>query len=103
MNDQRKVIFEERKDMMRAHDVSESIEDMREEVVDALAAMCIPEKAYQEQWDLDTLEKEVTRIFGAALPIRAWAQEEGVGPEEAERDAREDERERREEDVGGWD
>ncbi|MDA0654708.1 MAG: preprotein translocase subunit SecA, partial [Proteobacteria bacterium] len=82
MNDQRKVIFEERKELMRARDVSETVDDMREEIIEAMVAACIPEKAYQEQWDLDRLEREVMRIFGAAPPIRAWANEEGVGGEE---------------------
>ena len=82
MNDQRKVIFEERKDMMRAADVSDIVEEMREEVIDELVATSIPEKAYQEQWDVDTLESDVTRIFGETPPIRAWSNEEGVGAAE---------------------
>ena len=82
MNDQRKVIFEERKELMRARDVSETVDEMREEIIESLVAACIPEKAYQEQWDLGRLEKDTIRIFGAAPPIRAWANEEGVGSEE---------------------
>ena len=82
MNDQRKVIFEERKDLMRSQDASETIAEMREEVVDDLIAIHIPEKSYQEQWDLDTLESNLLRIIGATPPIRDWSKREGVGQEE---------------------
>ena len=82
MNDQRKVIYEQRKDLMRAEDVSETVDDMRDEVVEDLVARRIPERAYQEEWDLDTLEKDVDRLFSLKTPLRAWANEEGVGPDQ---------------------
>ena len=82
MNDQRKVVYEQRKDLMRTDDVSETVTDWRHEVIEDLVTRCIPEKAYQEQWDLDTLEKEVRRLFNVVPPVRAWANEEGVGPDE---------------------
>ncbi|MHA1565552.1 MAG: preprotein translocase subunit SecA, partial [Alphaproteobacteria bacterium] len=50
MNDQRKVIYEQRKDLMRAEDVADTVKSMREEVLDQLVARCIPEKAFAEQW-----------------------------------------------------
>ena len=82
MNDQRKVVYEQRKDLMRTDDVSETVTDWRHEVLEDLVARCIPEKAYQEQWDLDTLEKDVRRIFNVVPPVRDWANEEGVGADE---------------------
>src|SRR5271157_860472 len=51
LNDQRKVVFEQRKEIMSADDVSDQIADMRREVVDEFVARHIPEKAYAEQWD----------------------------------------------------
>ena len=82
MNDQRKVIYEQRKDIMRSNDVAEQIADMRHEVIDGLIARCIPENAYAEQWETATLHEELLRIFGLDLPIADWAKEEGIAEEE---------------------
>jgi len=82
MNDQRKVIFEQRKELMASDDVSEEIIDMREQIIDDLVTRCIPEKAYAEQWDTDSLHEEVMRIFGKDLPIADWAKEEGIADAE---------------------
>jgi preprotein translocase subunit SecA len=82
MNDQRKVIFEQRREMMSTDDVSELIKDMRAEVVEDIVDKCIPEKAYAEQWDTDGLHEEVTRVFNIDLPIKEWAKEEGVADAE---------------------
>jgi len=82
MNDQRKVIYEQRKDLMRADDVSETIEAMREETLEDTVAQCIPEKAFVEQWDTDLLHEEVLRLFGIDAPIADWAEEEGIANEE---------------------
>lgn len=86
MNDQRKVIYEQRRELMETEDVSEDIVDMRAQIIDDLIARTIPEKAYAEQWDSDTLHEEALRIFGLDLPIKEWAAEEGIaGPEIHER------------------
>ena len=61
LNDQRKVVFEQRKEIMSADDVGDQIADMRHEVVDELVARHIPEKAYAEQWDAVGLEAESRR------------------------------------------
>jgi preprotein translocase subunit SecA len=82
MNDQRKVIYEQRKDIMRATEVSEQIVDMRHEVIENLVARCIPENAYAEQWEIATLHEESRRIFGLDLPVAEWAKEEGIADEE---------------------
>ncbi|GBE44093.1 preprotein translocase subunit SecA [bacterium BMS3Bbin10] len=78
MNDQRKVIFEQRLDLMDDADVSETISDMRHEVADTLIAQHIPEKAYAEQWDAAGLAAEVEQTFDLKLPIEKWASEEGI-------------------------
>ncbi len=82
LNDQRKVVFEQRKEIMSADDVSDQISDMRREVVDELVARHIPDKAYAEQWDSVGLEAEVEKIFGLNLPAHEWAKEEGIAEEE---------------------
>ncbi|MBH90187.1 MAG: preprotein translocase subunit SecA [Magnetovibrio sp.] len=82
MNDQRKVIFEQRKELMASDDVSEEIKDMREQIIEDLVARYIPEKAYAEQWDIKSLREEVLRIFGKDLPITEWAKEEGIADTE---------------------
>jgi preprotein translocase subunit SecA len=82
LNDQRKVIFEQRKEIMSADDISNEIADYREQVVEELVSRHIPEKAYAEQWDASGLEAEVVRIFGIDLPVLGWTKEEGIADEE---------------------
>jgi preprotein translocase subunit SecA len=82
LNDQRKVIFDQRKEIMSSDDVSDQIADFREEVVEDLVTRHIPEKAYAEQWDAAGLHDEVTKIFGVELPVVDWTKEEGIADEE---------------------
>ncbi|MGB8603214.1 MAG: preprotein translocase subunit SecA [Rhizomicrobium sp.] len=82
LNDQRKVIFEQRKQIMSTDDVSGEIKEYRLEVVAELVERHIPPKAYAEAWDVDGLHEEVLNTFDLDLPIRAWAQEEGIADEE---------------------
>jgi preprotein translocase subunit SecA len=82
MNDQRKVIFDQRLDIMAEDDVSETVVDMRHEVIDELVKRHIPEQAYAEQWDAEGLQTSVHEIFGLELPVKAWAAEEGIADEE---------------------
>ena len=82
MNDQRKVIYEQRIEMMTAQDVSETISSMRQEINEELVGTFIPKKSYAEQWDVATLEREIFRIYGLHAPVQQWAAEEGVGEEE---------------------
>ncbi|HTP75389.1 MAG TPA: preprotein translocase subunit SecA [Rhizomicrobium sp.] len=82
LNDQRKVIFEQRREIMSADDVSDQISEFRVEVVHDLVARHIPEKAYAEQWDAAGLHDEVVRIFGIELPVIDWTKEEGIADEE---------------------
>ncbi|KKK90022.1 hypothetical protein LCGC14_2727250, partial [marine sediment metagenome] len=64
MNDQRKVIFEQRKEMMRAEEVQEEVADMRHETIEDLVTSCIPSHAYSEEWQVDSLHEEARRLFG---------------------------------------
>ncbi|MBX3445126.1 MAG: preprotein translocase subunit SecA [Parvibaculaceae bacterium] len=82
MNDQRRAIFEQRIELMRAEDVSETVDDMRNQVIDDLVAKHVPEKAYAEQWDLAGLKEEVQKTLDLDLPILEWGEEEGIADEE---------------------
>ena len=84
MNDQRKVIFEQRLEIMSSDDVSETVTDLRHQVVEELVSKHIPEKAYAEQWDTAGLTEAVKEVFGLDLPIAGWAEEEGIADEEIE-------------------
>jgi len=82
INDQRKAIFEQRMDFMRAADVSDVIADMREHVIEALVTRTMPEKAYAEQWDIAGLRETLRMDFAIDLPVDQWAAEEGVANKE---------------------
>jgi len=78
MNDQRKVVYEQRKEIMGEADVLTMIEDMRHETIDVVVRRAIPNHAYSEQWNTAGLHEESLRIFGLDLPIADWAKEEGI-------------------------
>ncbi|MDK9698028.1 MAG: preprotein translocase subunit SecA [Siculibacillus sp.] len=82
MNDQRKVVFEQRVDLMTGEDVGETVVEMRHDVIHDTVKKHIPENAYPEQWDVAGLEAEVLEITGLDLPVPAWAKEEGIAEEE---------------------
>lgn len=82
MNEQRKVIYELRRDLMRGEDVTSLIQNIKTDVVQNLVARAIPEKAYPSEWDVKGLHEEVLRILGVDLPIEAWAKEEGIANQE---------------------
>ncbi len=82
MNDQRKVIYEQRREIMDAPDVAQTIADMRHETVVNLVARAIPENAYAEQWDVDSLHAECARVLNLDLPVKDWAKEEGIADAE---------------------
>ncbi|MDZ4322889.1 MAG: preprotein translocase subunit SecA, partial [Alphaproteobacteria bacterium] len=82
MNDQRKVIYEQRREIMEVSDVHDYVDGMRVEVVEGLVARFIPEKAYADQWDTHALHEECLRIFGLNLPFKEWADEEGIADAE---------------------
>ena len=82
MNDQRKVIYEQRRDIMRAEEVHETVGDMRHEVIEDLVHGCIPAGSYHEAWDLERLATECPRLLALDLPIADWAAEEGIADQE---------------------
>jgi preprotein translocase subunit SecA len=78
MNDQRREVYAQRREFMRATDVAEAVADMRSEIIGQLVARHIPEKAYAEQWESAELAEEVRRVLNLDLPIVDWAREEGM-------------------------
>ncbi len=82
MNEQRKVIFKQRLDIMKADDLSNIIKDMRSEVIDDLVDAHMPPKTYADQWDMEGLYASVLAQINMDLPIIAWAEEEGVDDED---------------------
>ncbi len=81
-NDQRKVIFDQRIDLMKDDNVSETVADMRHALIDDMVSKHIPENAYPEQWDTASLQDAVKHILNLDLPIQEWAKEEGIADEE---------------------
>src|SRR6185312_9480430 len=73
MNDQRKVIFEQRIDLMHKDEVSETIADMRHETIEEIVSDHIPPNAYAEQWDATGLQEKIREVFGLDLPIVEWS------------------------------
>ena len=82
MNDQRKVVFDQRIELMDSEAIQEAVSDMRHDVIDGLVANHIPERAYPEQWDTEGLQEEVRRLLNLDLPVKEWAAEEGIADEE---------------------
>ncbi len=81
MNDQRKAIFAQRREIMENQDLSEVVDDMRHQVVEDLVTEHIPARAYADQWNVEGLAERVTHVFNLDLPVAAWADEEGVDDE----------------------
>ena len=82
LNDQRKIIYENRRDILSNDDHSEIIEEMISDVVDDLISECIPPKKYNHEWNDELLRKKMLEIFVINLPIIEWFKEEGVDEEE---------------------
>ena len=82
MNEQRKVIFSQRRDIMEAKDLSEVTKDMRDQVIDDLVDDFMPPKTYADQWDTQGLHDAVVENLGLDLAVVDWAAEEGVDDDE---------------------
>ena len=82
MNDQRKVIFSQRREIMSTDDLSEIVSDMREQVIDDLIDEYMPPKTYADQWDTDGLHEAVKDRLTIDAPVQDWAAEEGVDDEQ---------------------
>ncbi|WP_102106520.1 preprotein translocase subunit SecA [Oceaniglobus roseus] len=78
MNDQRKVIFGQRREIMEAQDLAEIAEDMRHQVIDDLVDIYIPAKSYADQWDGEGLYVACVEKLGIDVPVMAWCDEDGV-------------------------
>ncbi len=84
MNDQRKVIYEQRREIMEVEDLEDLTHDMRHQVIEDIVRAAIPAQAYAEQWDTAGLKVEVARLLGLDLPVEDWAREEGIADDEIE-------------------
>src|SRR5210317_202987 len=78
MNDQRKVIFGQRREIMEADDLAEITQDMRHQVIDDLVTQFMPPKSYADQWDVEGLQAALAENLGLDAPVVDWAAEEGV-------------------------
>ncbi|MBP0462689.1 preprotein translocase subunit SecA [Roseomonas sp. PWR1] len=81
MNDQRREVYAQRRAFMMADEVAETIQEMRRETIGDIVARCIPENAYPEQWDLETLQRQVQDVLNLDVPVAEWAKEEGIDDE----------------------
>ncbi len=82
MNDQRKIIFDQRREIMESDDVSDITKEMRHEVVEGLISDFIPENSYKEQWDLPALGKIIREEINLKIPLEKWHDSENIGREE---------------------
>ncbi len=82
VNDQRKAVFEQRREFMEATDLSTIVAEMRRDTIDDLIARHLPPKAYADQWDVVGLDERVQNLLGLTLPIADWAAEEGIAVED---------------------
>ncbi|MEL6642832.1 MAG: preprotein translocase subunit SecA [Pseudomonadota bacterium] len=78
MNEQRKVIFSQRLEIMEAEEISEIAEDMRHQVIDDLVDTYMPPKSYADQWETEALHDMLVEKVGLDVPVVEWADEEGV-------------------------
>ncbi len=78
MNDQRREVYGQRREYMKQEDVSETLAQMRAEVIGDLVARRIPEKAFAEQWETAELAADLERLLGVRLPVEDWGREEGI-------------------------
>jgi preprotein translocase subunit SecA len=78
MNDQRKVVYEQRREIMNSRDVAATVAEMRTDSVEEAVALAIPENSLPEQWDVAALHAECLRLLALDLPLADWAKEEGI-------------------------
>ncbi|QUL38900.1 preprotein translocase subunit SecA [Erythrobacter sp. JK5] len=89
MNDQRKVIYEQRGEIMESETVDDVVVDMRHDTINALVGTACPPGSYPEQWDVEGLKEKIGEVFGIELPIDDWMKEDQVEPELLEERIRE--------------
>ncbi|CAH0496649.1 preprotein translocase subunit SecA [Novosphingobium sp. CECT 9465] len=81
MNDQRKVIYEQRADIMDADAVADVVVDMRHDTVNAIVGDACPPGSYPEQWDVEALKARVRDVLGLEIPLQDWLEEEAIEPD----------------------
>jgi preprotein translocase subunit SecA len=81
MNDQRKVVYEQRDEIMDAERVDDVVHDMRHDAINALVGAACPPNSYPEQWDVDGLKEKLASVLGMEVPLDDWLQEEAVEPD----------------------
>src|SRR5690606_9847518 len=82
MNDQRKVVYAQRRELMKAQSLSDLVEEMIEETALVTIERRIPAGAYKEQWDLAGLAADLKTLCGKDIPVEQWTEEEGIGEQE---------------------
>lgn len=78
MNDQRSVIYEQRRDVMEADEVAETVDDMRAEVIEKLVDQHMPAKSFVEQWAIEDFSADIKRVFCLSSPLPKWLEEDGI-------------------------
>jgi len=81
MNDQRKVIYEQRSEIMDSERVDDVVEEMRRDAINAIVAKACPPGSYPEQWDIDGLKEGIDTVLGLDVPLDAWLEEDQVEPD----------------------
>ena len=84
MNDQRRVIFDQRKDIMRSENVHDTVVDMRHEAASLIVERAIPQNSYHDQWLAEQLHNDAQRVLGVDAPISEWFTEDGIAETEIE-------------------
>ncbi len=85
-SDQRKVIYQQRYELMSSDDISGTIDEIRKDIIDDLITEYIPTESLEEQWDVVNLEKQLTREFGLHMPLQQWLDQEETLHEETLRE-----------------
>jgi preprotein translocase subunit SecA len=82
MNEQRKEVYEQRREIMLAPDIDDFIKDMRYDIIEDIIAQAVPAGTYAEQWNADLMHTETLRLLGIDIPSKDWFAEEGIASEE---------------------
>ena len=82
MNDQRKVVFEQRREIMSSDNVLETVIDMRHEVISDIVYKSIPEGSYSDKWDHKTLNSDALKLLGIEINSEKWFKEDGIAEDE---------------------
>ena len=82
MNDQRHVVFGQRREIMQAEDVHETVRDMRHDTIDNMVAEAIPQGSFADQWDAEKLGSSARNVLGVEVPAADWIAEDGIAETE---------------------